>query len=271
MTFSSCTSARSWGARLCAGLIVLLCAIEASSMVSAEELKATPYRPTVSNPAALPVPQYLEIEAGWQSVKAKSDDSFRHSLPYLLKFAFTDRVGVLLGSQTVIVQDRPDAPTQAGSGDFAGFLKLRQPVPSAMPSALGLEFGVKFPTAPTTVGTGRTDYLGNLIYSAGFGDIGLDLNLLYTRLGGAPSGQGKDQLGWVTTVSYSVTDRMSVAGEFFGSYRDGVRPFLQYLSAVSYAIIPRVVADGGVAFGLTADSQEWTLFAGVTILAWSPF
>ncbi len=270
MILSSCTAGRPWWTRLCTGLIGILCAFEAGSTALAEELKATPYRPTVSNPAALPLPQYLEIEAGWQSRKAKSDDSHQHSMPYLLKFAFTDRVGVLLGSQTVIVQDRPDAPTQAGSGDLAGFLKLRQPVPTAMPSALGLELGVKFPTAPTTVGTGRTDYLSSLIYSAGFGDFGLDLNLLYTRLGGAPSGQGKNQLGWVTTVSYSATDRLSVAGEFFGSHREGVRPFLQYLSAVSYAIIPRVVADGGVAFGLTGASQEWTLFTGVTILAWSP-
>lgn len=237
----------------------------------ADELKATPYRPTVSNPAYLPVPKYLEVEMGWQSLKAKSDDSRRHSVPYLLKFGFTDRVGVLVGQELAVVADPENGRAQGGIGDVSGVLKLVQPLKTLIPSALGLEAGVKFPTAPRTVGTDRTDYLARGIYSAAIGRFGLDLNLRYTRLGGAPVDEEKDQIGWVTTASYALTDRLSIAGEFFGSYREGVRPFLQYLTATSYFITPRVVGDAGVAFGLTGASQEWTLFTGLTILAWSPF
>jgi hypothetical protein len=259
-----------YGRIVCASLVACLSSVAIISSAMAKELKATPYRPTVSNPAYLPVPNYLEVEMGWQSLKAKSTERHRHSIPYLLKYAFTDRIGVLLRGSPVVVEDRAGRPTQTGFGDTTGLIKLVHPLNTIMPSALGLEGGIKFPSAPRTVGTGRTDFLANGIYSIAFGQFGLDLNLLYTRLGGALGAQGENELGWVTTASYSVTDRVSVAGEFFGSHREGVRPFLQYLSALSYAITPRVVGDAGVAVGLTGASQEWTLFTGLTILTWSP-
>ncbi|NKB81190.1 MAG: hypothetical protein GKS05_04735 [Nitrospirales bacterium] len=75
----------------------------------------------------------------------------------------------------------------------------------------------------------------------------------------------------MTTASYAITDRLNLAGELFGSHRQGIRPFLQYLRAMIYAITPRIIGDASMAFGLTGASQEWTLFTGLTILTWSPF
>lgn len=260
-----------YGRVLCAGLALCVGGWGIASSAMGKELQATPYRPTVSNPAYLPVPNYVEVEMGWQSLKAKSTERHRHSIPYLLKYAFTERIGVLIGGEAVVMEDQANRPTQSGFGDITGLVKLVHPLNTIMPSAFGLEGGMKFPSAPSTIGTDRTDFLLNGIYSLAYGQFGLDLNLLYTRLGGAQGTQGKNEVGWVTTASYSVTDRVGVAGEFFGSHREGVRPFLQYLSALSYAITPRVVGDAGVAFGLTGASQEWTLFTGLTILTWSPF
>lgn len=242
--------------------------VVASNEGFAEEPRAMPYRPTVSNPAYLPIPGYLELESGVRSLKAKKEEARRHSIPYRFKFGFSDRVGILIAGEFLTVEDPAGAPSEAGFGDVAGTLKLVQPLTTALPSALGLEAGVKFPSAPATVGSERTDYFVNGIYSAAFGPFGLDLNLLYTRLGGAPAGEEKDQIGWVTTASYAVTNRLSLAGEFFGSHREGVGPFLQYLTAASYFITPRIVGDAGMAFGLTGASQEWTAFAGVTVLLW---
>jgi len=255
--------------RLHTTLLLLTVGILIASSAWAAELAATPYRPTVSNPAYLPVPNYVEIEMGWQSLKAKSTDRYRHGVPYLLKYAFTERIGMLIGGEVVVIEDQTEQPTQAGFGDITPLVKLVHPLNTTMPSALSLEGGIKFPSAPQTVGTDQTDYLLNGIYSIAFGPFGMDLNLLYTRLGGVSGDQGKNEVGWVTTFSYSLTERMGIAGEFFGSHREGVRPFLQYLSAVSYAITPRVVGDAGMAFGLTSASQEWTLFTGLTILTWS--
>ena len=39
-----------------------------------QEPRATPYRPTLSNPAQLPVPGYVEMEMGWQSLKEKATE-----------------------------------------------------------------------------------------------------------------------------------------------------------------------------------------------------
>lgn len=258
--------------RLGAGLIIMFCGGLICSPALAQEPRATPYRPTVSNPAYLPVPGYLEVELGWRTLKGKVADTYVHSVPYLLKFGFTDRVGVLVGGQAVNVLDRRDEPATTGTGDLFGLLKLAQPLNTSMPSALGLEVGANHATSPIALGSGDTDVLIKGIYSAAFGPLSLDLNvdyiLNYVGLGAAPSDEGQDGLGWVTTVSCSVTDRMGVAGEFFGFYRKGIRPFLQYLSAVNYFITPRVVGDAGMAFGLTGASQEWTAFAGVTVLTW---
>lgn len=252
------------------GRIVLVpcCLLALATVTDAADLKATPYRPTVSNPAYLPVPGYLEVEMGWQTLKGKANDTYVHSLPYLLKFGFTDRVGLLVGGQVLNVSDRRDSLAKSGSGDVFGLLKLVHPLDTPMPSALGLEAGVNHATSPIALGSGDTDGLLNGIYSAAFGPVGVDLNLNYVRLGTASGGEGKDGLGWVTTLSYSVTDRLGVAGEFFGFHREGIRPFLQYLTAANYFITPRVVGDAGVAFGLTGASQEWTAFAGITVLTW---
>ncbi len=61
------------------------------SSAFAEELKTRTYRPAVLNLAYLPLPKYLEVEIGWQSLKNKSDDRHRYSLPYLRKYALMER------------------------------------------------------------------------------------------------------------------------------------------------------------------------------------
>lgn len=73
----------------------------------AEEMAATPYRPSVSSPAALSEPGRFELESGW--LKSRNPDgSTRASLPWLLKYAFTDRFGVLVGSDAFVSET--DAP-----------------------------------------------------------------------------------------------------------------------------------------------------------------
>ncbi|RMH31244.1 MAG: hypothetical protein D6690_16835 [Nitrospirae bacterium] len=79
------------------GAVLLLLLFGLPVLAPAEELQATPYRPTISNPAALPIPGILELEAGWQFLEEQTADAHRHSVPFLLKYAFTERVGLLLG------------------------------------------------------------------------------------------------------------------------------------------------------------------------------
>src|SRR3954451_19190933 len=86
----------------------------ASAADSDDELKATPYRPTVSNPADLPVPGHFEWEAGGYDERDPGDA--RHfSVPYLLKYAFTEDIGVLVGGES-LVADRVPGDTLHGWG-----------------------------------------------------------------------------------------------------------------------------------------------------------
>ncbi len=232
----------------------------------ADEPTATPYRPTLSNPAQLSAPGYLEMEMGWQSLKEKSTDDYRHTVPYLFKLAFSDYVGLLVGGDALIINDFDQGSTLAGFGDLTPLLKLNMPLPSNHTSALGLEMGAKIPTAPQTVGSQQADYLVTGIYSIGIGSLGIDFNLGYTRLGGAPRGEGKNQLFWAASSAFGLTNQLSVAGELAGTVRRGVKPFTQFLTSTSYFFTPRLVGDTGIAFGLNGASQEWTLFAGITIL-----
>ncbi len=235
-------------------------------MTQAEEPQATPYRPTISNPAQLPVPGYLEMELGWQSLRKKEAEEHRHSVPYLFKFAFTDRIGVLVGTEVVVINAPEGQSSSAGFGDLTPLLKLRFPLGFKAAGAFGIEAGVKIPTAPSTVGSQQTDYLFNGIYSVNVGIVSVDLNLGYTRLGGTPEGTGKDLVSWAASGSVTLMEGLSVAGEFAGSSRKTVKPFTQFLASTSYFLSPGIVADAGMAFGLNGASQEWTAFAGLTFI-----
>jgi hypothetical protein len=63
-----------------------------------KEATATPYRPTISNPAELSEPGWLELELGWQRISGGSDKR-RDSMPLTAKLAFSDDWGVLVGTE----------------------------------------------------------------------------------------------------------------------------------------------------------------------------
>ena len=76
-------------AGLVAGLFGSLPALAAGSEGTPS---VTPYRPSVSTPAALSAPGWLEVEVG--ALRARgSEDSRRDSLPYSLKLAFSEDWG----------------------------------------------------------------------------------------------------------------------------------------------------------------------------------
>ena len=75
--------------------LALLCLCTAASTVHAQAADdaVTPYRPSVSSPAQLPVPGQLELELG--GLQTRLDDDRRASLPYTFKLAFNEAWGVV--------------------------------------------------------------------------------------------------------------------------------------------------------------------------------
>ncbi|MFA6015232.1 MAG: transporter [Gallionellaceae bacterium] len=248
-------------------LIATLNIILLTPCFAKENPAVTPYRSTVSNPAALSQSGWLELEAGWLSSKSR-DDSTRGSLPYMLKFAFAQNSGVLLGGEAFVNQTVAQSSSISGLGDTSFLLKHRFGVSENGSSAFGMEYGFVAATAKEGLngGSGKTDHLINGIYSADLSGNTIDINLNLTTLGSVSAGESKQQWGWVATWSRPLNEKWGVAAELFGSIRSGFKPSDQALVSVNYALSKRVVWDAGLAAGLNDSTPKWSLLAGVTVL-----
>jgi hypothetical protein len=242
---------------------MLVAASTASAADDSQDLEATPYRPTVSNPADLPVPHHLEWEAGGLTTRGHERDS-ETSIPYLIKYAFDANLGVLVGGDSFL-SDHVPGDTTSGWGDTSVTLKARHALTES--TALGLEAGVKVPTATNDLGSDHADFTLNGIVSTQIGAAAdVDINVSYTRLGLADPGTKRDVLGWAVAASHDITKQWGVAGEFSGSEQSGAPNETQFLAAVSYEAEPTLVLDAGGLVGLDHAAPRYGVFAGLTML-----
>lgn len=224
----------------------------------------TPYRPSVSAPAALSAPGWLEIEAGVQNSRG-DDPARRASLPYTLKLAFTPDWGIRIGGDAVVHQVGADGSALRGGGDTTAVLKRRFAVSEA--SAFGLELGAKLPTARAGLGSGHPDVGVTGIYSSDFAENWhTDVNLVATHIGGVDAGVSHWQKSWAAALSRNLTEQWGVVGELSGTQQTGNARTVQALVAASYAFSRAVTLDIGVSRGLSTVSGGWSVFAGITFL-----
>ncbi|MES1163282.1 MAG: transporter [Rhizobacter sp.] len=218
----------------------------------------TPYRPSVSSPAQLPAPGQLEFEFG--GLRQHSDDARRSSLPYLFKLAFGKEWGLLLGGEAHVWQHDADGRAQ-GLGDTTLTLKRAFTVDDA--SAFGLELGVKLPTANDAIGSGKTDWSLNTIYSRDFGPVHMDANLNALRLGLVDPGSSRTQLGASASFSTALSAHWGITGELSGTRRSGAEHGSQVLTALTYSPSKLLTFDMGVARATHPTPATTSLFAGV--------
>lgn len=235
--------------------------------VSIEYPVVTPYRPSVSTPAALSAPGWLETEAGVLSSEG-GEPARRDAFPYTFKYAFSPDWGIRLEGEALVRDNSPDGQTASGFGDTSFVLKRRFPVNER--SAFGLELGVGAATARPGLnsGSGKTDYSLNGIYSADFESAyHVDLNYAITRLGAIGPDEGRLQGLWAAALAKAFDERWGVVGELSGTHQSGVERTAQALVASSFTPAHKISWDFGVARGLTAATPSWSLFAGVTVLS----
>lgn len=252
-----------WIVNVCRNAALAVGALLALGIAHADdEVAATPYRPTVANPAELPVPGWLEIETGW--IRNHDGGTTHYGLPYTAKLAFNPDWGVLLGGE-LWARDREDGDAVSGRGDTSLVLKHRMAVDEQ--HAFGIEAGVNLPTARTGLGSGKPDWTLTGIYSVDFAkDWRLDLNAGATRLGATEAGAGRVSAAWAASVSHGIQD-WTLAGELSGSHQSGAGDQMQALAAVAYAVTPAVVLDAGFSVGRDDGDPQHALFFGVTWLA----
>ncbi|RLJ68360.1 transporter [Sulfurisoma sediminicola] len=247
---------------LTATLLLALC-LCASPARAEEPPAATPYRPTVSNPAELSAPGWLEVEAGHTRSKG-GDAAWQDSTPWLLKLAFSEDFGILLGGDAALGETDAAGVRTRGHGDTT--LTFKHHWGAGEDAAFGLEWGAKFATASNGLGTGKQDYVMNGIYSRDIGDVRIDANLGATRLGLETAGMARWQYAGAVAASRPLGERWSAALELSSSYRRGDATSSQWLAALGYAMTKRLVFDFGVDGRLTEAAPNWSAFLGVTYL-----
>ena len=248
-----------------AAVIVLIAASSAAPAAAADDdLAAVPYRPSVSTPAALSAPGWLEIEAGVQH-EHDGSRAWRDSVPATLKVAFTPDWGLRIGADAWVRQRDGNNARLSGVGDTAVVLKRRFAVDDA--NAFGLEAAVVAPTARRGLGDGQAAYGINAIYSGDFGRWHTDVNVVATRSGGVDAGVSRLQWLGAAALSTSLDEHWGVVGELSGTNQRGVDATRQFLVAASYNVSKRLVLDAGAARSLRSGSPIWSAFTGFTWLA----
>lgn len=226
-----------------------------------DEMGVTPYRPSVSTPAQLSLPGQLEFELGGMAVKNREER--RDSMPYQFKLAFNSEWGVLLGGEAYVWLRGQNGEHEHGSGDTSVILKRAFIIDDV--TAYGLELGAKLPTAHSIIGSGKTDWMLNTIYSRDFGTLHMDTNLNITQLGTHEPGTSRMQSGASASFSVPVNTQWSATWELSGSRRNGTDATSQFLAALSYSPSKKMTVDVGFAKGLNKASQDWTLFTGFVV------
>lgn len=236
-------------------------AIALQGAFAADDSGVNAYRPTVSNPATLPVPGQLELELG--GLHVKTGGARNDSLPYLFKLGFSPQWGILVGGDVHRWSRDAEGNRVNGIGDTTVTAKRAFLIDDA--TAYGIELGAKLPTAKKTLGSGKTDFTLNGILSQDIGKGHMDVNLGATRLGAPDSGTGRMQTALATAFSLPLSSDWTAMTELSGVRQGGTPTTAQLLAAISYSPGKRYAVDVGVARGLNGASQDWSLFSGLVI------
>lgn len=242
------------------GAFALLLAASNSAARAGEFEGVTPYRPTVSTPAQLPWPGQLELELG--VLGANNPAGRRNTLPYTFKLAFDRDWGVLLDGDAYVAGPGGDG-RERSFGDMTFVFKRAFIVDDA--TAYGFELSARLPTARDALGSGKTDWIVNTIWSKDLGALHVDVNLNATRLGRPSSGASRLLAGAAVAFAHKIDDGWGATWELSGTRNPGSPSTAQLLAAVTYSPDKNLVIDAGFARGLTPGSPRWQFFTGFVV------
>ncbi|HEY1803663.1 MAG TPA: hypothetical protein VGG45_04215 [Terracidiphilus sp.] len=229
-----------------------------------DSIVANPGRPTVSTPATLTPPGYLQFETGvmaaWHSPEFSSQTSFGE----VIKFAVSRRLEFLAASEPFVHSNTQ--PTN-GTGDVSlGIQGVLWQGEGARPTLSSSYFHEvqNGGTPDLDMGSATNSFI--LLASADVKGFHYDTNYLFNEV---DSGEHvrRAQFGETLSVSHDVGKKLGVSGELW----DFTQPFLQSyavgnLWAVNYNAEKDLVFDLAFDHGLTATSTRWEILAGFTYL-----
>lgn len=226
-----------------------------------------PYRPTVTDPASLTAPGYLEVEVGGQDQHGGEDSHRQFSTPTVLKLTDkSERLEYHVLVDGYITQTDDQGQSTSGFGDVTPgvqYLLVKQ-TPHTYDLAARLEY--KIPSAEAGIGTGKTDYDLLLLASKDYTKtVHGDYNLGVFQLGKA-SGQGfATQYQASAAFSFKLSDKLSLQDELYGySGNSENATLVSTLHALGYQASRDLAFDVGVDIGLSHAAPHYTILFGST-------
>jgi hypothetical protein len=254
-------------------ILALLGALSLSSAIllyaqdePTEVPEANPARPTVSTPATLTPPGYLQFENGGLYAVTSPEFSKRFGIEQVTKITVDPRVQVLAEFEPYTYSEGAAVPGQRPGEVFAGMQDVIVPGKGRRPT-VAAQYLRRLYASPAP----ELD-LGTFVQSAGIfvsGDpLGFhyDLNGLVMEQQDDTTKLRRAQFAQTLTVSHPV-GKVVVSGEMWHFAQPLVHgSAVGNLWCVSYAVRRNLVLDAGFDHGLTGTSTDWEGIVGFTYL-----
>ncbi len=230
------------------------------------EIVANPNRPTVANPADITQYGVLEIEYGWDrgwlGAGARQSD-----LAGLLKFGLLCDVELRWNTTSLIALNDEDG-RRHGFGDNWFGPQVRLYRQTAHVPSLAFSYAFKVPTASTNngLGSGRYDHQFTFLASKDLIGTHFDFNASSFLIGRENASGFDRNFQFNLAMSHPLKGKLAITAEFYGNteLNKETPGFASMLWALTYAISPRFVIDGGIDTGLTNGAVQKRIFTGLT-------
>jgi hypothetical protein len=231
-----------------------------------DTIAANPNRPTVSNPAHVTQYGVLELEFGWDHYWLEGDVG-QTSMNSLLKFGLLCDIELRWAANPLL--SRTDVQgTRRTIGDNWLGTEIRLHRQTKRLPTVAFSYGLKLPSASAGrgLGPGKVDHFFTLAASELAWRFNFDLNLTQYLIA-RPGTSGFDNNQQLAlALSRPLHGRLQFSGEIYGNthLNEATPGFVSSLWALSYAISPRLVIDGGFENGFTSGGPHRHVFAGFT-------
>jgi hypothetical protein len=227
-------------------------------------------RPTVATHAHTVAPGYFELESGVEGDRV-AEGTRAWFAPNVLKVGLASHMQLNVSSSAF----KSGAEQSSGIGDVTVGLKWRLLDDHPLLGDFALLPAIKFANGSADKGTGSgTRDLGlTVIVSHSIGNVDMDLNAVYTRVGSSGATPATDAALWTASFGFPVAGQLSWVAELFGAPTiDGSNTpsSAAFLTGPTWLVSPAFNLDVGVITPLRGELTN-ALYAGVVWNMGSPF
>lgn len=239
--------------------------IPVASQQSLDAPSANPGRPTISTPATLTPPGYLQFETGVLSAWNSPSVASQTNLNEVVKFALTRRLEFLAGFEPVAHSRINSVSSNDPGGISLGAQAVIFPGEGSRPTISASYFHSVYSGASPDLDIGSATNSLLLLASADVKGFHNDANLFLNEVASDPVRRA--QIGQSLSISHPLNRRFGLSGEIWHF----TQPFLRgnavgNLWALYYNANRDLVFDAGFDHGFTSTSTRWEVFTGFTYL-----